>query len=106
MPTCEGFYGVFATLKCSTPAETDAQMSSMSLSLWVGACTEEAPPAGPPIEEVIDTMKMALINDDEAADAIMSAITRLSYQQLDIIQVSMSDMCRLHEDEHWICFRI
>ena len=51
-------------------------------------------------------MKMALINDDEAAGAIMSAITRLSYQQLDIIQVSMSDMCILHEDEHWICFRV
>lgn len=29
VPTCEGFYGVCATLTCSTHAETDAQINSM-----------------------------------------------------------------------------
>ena len=51
-------------------------------------------------------MQRALIKDDEAAGAIMSAITRLSYQQLDVIQVSMGDMCRLHEGEPWTCFGV
>lgn len=88
-------------------ARRDGCTDELHVTLTMGsACTEEAPSGGPPIEEVIDTMQRALIKDDEAAGAIMSAITRLSYQQLDIIQVSISDMCRLHEGEPWTCFGV
>ena len=48
---------------------------------------EEVTLAGPHVDEVIQALHTALIEDDEAADAIMPAILSLAYEQLQVVQV-------------------
>lgn len=43
--------------------------------------------AGSHVDEVIQALHTALIEDDEAADAIMPAILSLAYEQLQVVQV-------------------
>ena len=43
--------------------------------------------AGPHIDEVIQALHSALIEDEKAADAIMPAILSLTYEQLQVVQV-------------------
>ena len=43
--------------------------------------------AGPASDDLIQALQSLLIEDEEAADVIMLAISRLSYEQLQVMQV-------------------
>ena len=73
------------------PGETSVLITNLSkLHAQYCCCAgagEEVIIAGPHFDEVIQALHTALIEDEEAADAIMPAILGLTYEQLEVVQV-------------------
>ena len=53
-------------------------------------CSGEEIRAGPASDDLIQALQNLLMENEEAADVIMLAISRLSYEQLQVMQVHIS----------------